>query len=58
MNKTVKIILEIAKLVISAILGYFGGNAIMQRFNLIWVRTGYLVRALLSTITAKMTQLV
>ena len=29
MNKTVKIVLEIAKLVITAILGYFGGNAIM-----------------------------
>ena len=29
MNKTVKIILEIAKLVITAILGYYGGNAIM-----------------------------
>jgi len=29
MNKTVKVILEIAKLVITAILGYFGGNAIM-----------------------------
>lgn len=29
MNKTVKIILELAKVIISALLGYFGGNAIM-----------------------------
>ena len=29
MNKTVKTILEIAKLVITALLGYFGGNAMM-----------------------------
>lgn len=29
MNKTVKTVLEIVKLVITAILGYFGGNAIM-----------------------------
>lgn len=29
MNKTVKIILEIVKLVVTAILGYFGGNAIV-----------------------------
>lgn len=29
MNKTVKIVLEIAKLVITALLGYFGGNAVM-----------------------------
>lgn len=29
MNKTVKVVLEIIKLVASALLGYFGGNAIM-----------------------------
>lgn len=29
MNKTVRAILEIVKLVITAIIGYFGGNAIM-----------------------------
>ena len=29
MNKTVKMILEIIKLVASALLGYYGGNAIM-----------------------------
>lgn len=29
MSKTLKAILEIVKLVITAILGYFGGNAIM-----------------------------
>ena len=29
MNKTVKIILEIVKLVVTAILGYFGGNAML-----------------------------
>lgn len=29
MNKTVKVILEIAKYVITALLGYFGGNAVM-----------------------------
>lgn len=29
MNKTVKMILEIVKLVVSAILGYYGGNAIL-----------------------------
>lgn len=28
-NKTVKIILEIVKLVATALLGYFGGNAVM-----------------------------
>lgn len=28
-NKTVMVILEIAKYIISALLGYFGGNAIM-----------------------------
>lgn len=28
-NKTVVVILEIAKYIISALLGYFGGNAIM-----------------------------
>lgn len=29
MSKTVKTILEIVKLVVTAILGYYGGNAIM-----------------------------
>lgn len=29
MNKTIKIVLEIAKLVITALLGYMGGNALM-----------------------------
>lgn len=29
MNKTVKIILEIIKVVVSALLGYFGGSAVM-----------------------------
>lgn len=29
MNKTVKVILEIAKLIITALLGYFGGNALV-----------------------------
>lgn len=29
MNKTVKFILEAIKLVITAALGYFGGNAVM-----------------------------
>ena len=29
MNKTVKMVLEIVKIVVSAILGYYGGNAIM-----------------------------
>lgn len=29
MNKTVKTVLEIVKLVITAILGYFGGSALM-----------------------------
>lgn len=29
MNKTVKVVLEIVKLVVTAILGYFGGNAII-----------------------------
>lgn len=29
MNKTVRVILEIAKYVITALLGYFGGNAVM-----------------------------
>lgn len=28
MNKTVKTILEIMKLIITALLGYFGGNAV------------------------------
>lgn len=30
MNKTVKIILEIVKLVVTALLGYFGGNEIVS----------------------------
>lgn len=29
MNKSIKIILEIVKVVVSALLGYFGGNAVM-----------------------------
>lgn len=29
MNKTVKMVLEIVKIVVSAILGYYGGNALM-----------------------------
>lgn len=29
MNKTVKVILEIVKLVATALLGYYGGNAVM-----------------------------
>lgn len=29
MNKTTKVVLEIIKLVIIAVLGYFGGNAVM-----------------------------
>lgn len=29
MNKTVKCVLEIIKIVASALLGYFGGNAVM-----------------------------
>lgn len=29
MSKTTRVILEIAKLIISAILGYFGGSALM-----------------------------
>lgn len=29
MNKTLKMVLEIVKIVVSAILGYYGGNAIM-----------------------------
>lgn len=29
MNKTLKIVLEIVKIVVTAILGYFGGNAII-----------------------------
>lgn len=29
MNKTVKVILEIVKLVATALLGYYGGNAII-----------------------------
>lgn len=29
MSKTVKVILEIVKLVVTAILGYYGGNAMM-----------------------------
>lgn len=29
MNKTVKVILEIVKLVATALLGYFGGNAVV-----------------------------
>lgn len=29
MNKTLKVILEIVKLVATALLGYFGGNAVM-----------------------------
>lgn len=29
MNKTVKVILEIVKLVVTALLGYYGGNAVM-----------------------------
>lgn len=29
MNKTVKVILEIVKLVVTALLGYYGGNAMM-----------------------------
>lgn len=29
MNKTVKCILEVVKIVITAVLGYFGGNALM-----------------------------
>lgn len=29
MNKTIKVVLEIVKLVVTAILGYFGGNAII-----------------------------
>lgn len=28
-NKTIKIVLEIIKLVATALLGYFGGNAVM-----------------------------
>lgn len=28
MNKTVKVVLEIIKVVVSAILGYFGGSAV------------------------------
>lgn len=28
-NKTVKVILEIVKLVATALIGYFGGNAVM-----------------------------
>lgn len=29
MNKTVKIVLEIVKLIATALLGYFGGNALV-----------------------------
>ena len=29
MSKTVKVILEIVKLVVTALLGYYGGNAVM-----------------------------
>lgn len=29
MNKTIKVILEIVKLVATALLGYYGGNAVM-----------------------------
>lgn len=29
MNKTVRLVLEIVKVVVSALLGYFGGNAIL-----------------------------
>ena len=29
MNKTIKTILEIVKLVVTALLGYYGGNAII-----------------------------
>lgn len=29
MSKTVKIVLEIVKLVVTALLGYFGGNALV-----------------------------
>lgn len=29
MSKTLKIVLEIVKIVVTAILGYFGGNAII-----------------------------
>lgn len=29
MNKTLRIVLEIVKIVVTAILGYFGGNAIV-----------------------------
>lgn len=29
MSKTVKVVLEIIKLVASALLGYYGGNAVM-----------------------------
>jgi len=28
-NKTIKIILEIVKVIVSALLGYFGGSAVM-----------------------------
>lgn len=29
MNKTVKVVLEIVKLICTALLGYFGGNAVI-----------------------------
>lgn len=29
MNKTIKTVLEIVKLVITALLGYYGGNAVL-----------------------------
>lgn len=29
MNKTIKVVLEIVKLVCTALLGYYGGNAVM-----------------------------
>lgn len=29
MNKTLRVILELVKLIVTAVLGYFGGNAVM-----------------------------